>query len=119
MFSGGQVTVFVSDVERAMSFYTDTLGMAVKFHAPGHFGMVELPGLTIGLHPPAKNTPGAGQHGGMQIGLAVKDIGQSINELKGRGVNFQTDIIDDTQVLLAFFTDPDGNVLYLVQSKWG
>ncbi len=117
MFTGGSVTVFVSDVEKSMQFYTGTLGMTTKYHAPGHFAMVELPGLSIGLHPPGKHTPKAGQEGAMQIGLAVSDIRAGFSELKSRGVKFSSEVIDDGAVMLSFFSDPDGNVLYLVQLK--
>jgi len=41
-----------------------------------------------------------------------------MRELKAKGVQFSR-TTDDAQVKLAFFTDPDGNPLYLSQNKWG
>jgi hypothetical protein len=37
--------------------------------------------------------------------------------LKARGVVFRGDIIDDTQLLVANFQDPDGNPFYLAEPK--
>jgi hypothetical protein len=38
-----------------------------------------------------------------------------VAKLEQRGVSFHGPIIDDEQVRLAFFGDPDGNALYLCQ----
>lgn len=38
-------------------------------------------------------------------------------ELKKRGVVFESDVVDDDPVKLAFFGDPDDNELYLCEYK--
>lgn len=114
---GGSPTVFVSDLDRSVAFYTESLGLALQFRAGPHFAMIDAgSGLTIGLHPPDENTPPPGAAGGIQIGLTVEiPIDQAVTMLRSRGVRFTSPVIDDGPVKLAFFTDPDGNVLYLFE----
>ena len=52
----------------------------------------------------------------MQIGFAVDDIHAAVRDLK-KSVKFKGEIIDDGWGLLAFFVDPDNNLLYLGQEK--
>jgi catechol 2,3-dioxygenase-like lactoylglutathione lyase family enzyme len=123
--SGGGPTIFVRGVERAIAFYTHTLGFRVLYQAGEHFAMIDAGnGLQIGLHPPAKNAGAPGTRGSIQVGLSVtRPIEDVVRELQARGVTFDTrpgngqSIVDDGAVKLAFFTDPDGNDLYLCEVK--
>jgi hypothetical protein len=72
--------------------------------------------------PQTSNQPGT--RGSIQVALNVaRPIEVVVRELQARGVKFDTragngqPIVDDTQVKLAFFTDPDGNDLYLCEVK--
>src|SRR5215469_833122 len=52
MISGGNVTVFVTNMDRAVRFYTETLGLKLAYRFGDHWASVEAGrGLTIGLHP--------------------------------------------------------------------
>jgi hypothetical protein len=74
-------------------------------------------GLTIGLHPASAQNP-AGRVGSMTIGFnASGPIREAVAQLKARGVVFRGDIVDDTQLLIAHFQDPDGNPFYLAELK--
>ena len=118
---GGGPTVFVTDMNRAVKFYTDTLGLRIAYRAGDHFCMIDGgDGLMIGLHPPGKHTPRAGAPGGIQLSFLVSQpIADVVRTLQSRGVKFEDrgkgPVIDDTQVKLAFFSDPDGNSLYLCE----
>lgn len=124
--SGGGPTIFVRDVERAVRFYRDTLGLNVLYQAGPHFAMIDAgEGMQIGLHPPTSNTPAPGTRGSIQVCLSCSQpIEHAVRELQDRGVRFVErtlgqPIVDDTQVKLAFFADPDGNDLYLCEvKKW-
>jgi catechol 2,3-dioxygenase-like lactoylglutathione lyase family enzyme len=114
--------VFVADVGRAVEFYTETLGLKLLYRAGDHFAMVDAGDLKLGLHPPARNAGAPGTRGSIQVGLTVAcPIEQAVDTLKQRGVRFSSaqgsEIVDDGQVRLAFFTDPDGNDLYLCEVK--
>jgi len=107
------VTVMVTDMDTAIKFYTDTLGLKLKNRFGDHWADIEGPGIDIGLHPTDKDINRADN---LQIGLKVPDLDQAIIELEQKGVQFK--IKNDDQVRLAFFTDPDNNTLYLAQPQW-
>jgi catechol 2,3-dioxygenase-like lactoylglutathione lyase family enzyme len=129
LISGGGPTVFVNDVEKAVQFYTNTLGLRLLYQAGPHFAMIDAGnGHQIGLHPPAKNAGAPGTRGSIQVCLMVtRPIEEVVRELQARGVKFDTragteagasqPIVDDEAVKLAFFSDPDGNDLYLCEVK--
>ena len=119
LIEGGSPTIFISEMNRAVRFYTQTLGLKIAYRAGDHFCMIDAGGgLLIGLHPPGDHTPTPGAEGGTQVGLNVaQPIESVVNELRGRGVNFHGPVIDDSAVKLAFFNDPDGNVLYLCEVR--
>jgi catechol 2,3-dioxygenase-like lactoylglutathione lyase family enzyme len=123
MIDGGLITVFVSDMDRAVAFYTDTLGLKLQFRAGNHWASIDAgKGCIIGLHPAGPKSPIPGSSGSLQIGLNVDEpIQQVVDALKAKGVGFKGDVVNDEQggVKLAFFTDPDGHELYLCESKWG
>jgi len=113
----GTATIYVSDIDRAVKFYSNVLGMRVKSHFSKDYAELEMPGLTIGLHPPTKSGPPPGSSGSISLGFLVDDLDSVVSNLKGQGVEFRGNVIDDGPVKLAFFGDPDGNSLYLTQMK--
>ena len=121
LISGGSPTVFVTDMDRAVQFYTETLGLALKFRADDHFAMIDAgQGFIIGLHPPGKKAGAPGTSGSIQVGLNVtQPIEKVVEALQARGLTFDESggsaVVDDGAVKLAFFGDPDGNALYLCQ----
>jgi catechol 2,3-dioxygenase-like lactoylglutathione lyase family enzyme len=118
MLKGGVFTVYVSDMQRSIQFYTETLGMKLLERYGDHWASVDGgPGLTIGLHPATTEFP-AGRQGSMAIGLYLTEpIERAVETFKGRGVNFARPIVDDKALSLAFFGDPDGNPMYLAEMK--
>jgi predicted enzyme related to lactoylglutathione lyase len=118
MISGAIATIFVADMNRAVDFYTETLGLKLQYRADSHWAQIDAGnGFSIGLHPPSEKSPAPGTRGAISIGMnVVGDIEQAVATLKDKGVTFHGPIVDDTQVRLAFFSDPDGNDLYLCQA---
>ena len=55
MFKTSNVTILVSDMNRAIQFYTDTLGLKLLSNYGGEFAVIESNGLRIGLHPGKKS----------------------------------------------------------------
>ncbi len=126
LIRGGSPTVFVSSLDTAVRFYTETLGLGLQYRAGEHFAMIDAgSGTTIGLHPPGKLAPPPGTRGCIQIGLNVgQPIEQVVESLQARGVEFQEHegrvvINDGGAVKLAFFHDPDGTELYLCEVTAG
>lgn len=74
MIKSGILTVYVSDLSRAVEFYTGTLGLSLKMHVPGHWFQVELEGLSIGLHPASPKSPRPGHAESLMIGFTVGHV---------------------------------------------
>lgn len=119
MIRGGIATIYVSDMQRAVDFYAGTLGLPLVLRAGDHWAEVAVGGLRIGLHPASEHSPVPGTPGAISIGLGVDEpLPQVVAALRERGVTFENDALpDDGGVTLAFFADPDGNPLYLVETS--
>ena len=118
MIRGGLVTLFVHDVERALRFYIETLGMKLVEEGGKHWAVVDAgDGFRIGLHPSPPGTLEGGRGAfAPSIGFNAKvPIREAIAILENRGVRF--DVKDDGPVTLAHFKDPDDNPLYLCQER--
>jgi len=109
----GQILIPVENLERAVSFYRDVLGLPFLFQAPPQMAFFNCGGirLLVGVAP--------AQQRGSAIYFQVQDIQGVATELKGKGVGFGHDphIVHRTpnlEVWLAEFKDPDGNQLALM-----
>ena len=120
MFSSGNVTVYVSNMDRAVRFYTEVLGLKLAYRFGDHWASVEVgKGLTIGLHPASEQSP-AGRKGSMTIGLELSgSIQDAMQTLEARSVRFHGLANEGKAGMFAHFEDPDGNPLYLAQLNWG
>ncbi len=73
------------------------------------------------MHPSTNpQSPKPGSSGSIQVGFAVnKPLEDVVRDLESQGVVFRGPIVNDGEVRLAFFGDPDGNDLYLTEvKKW-
>ena len=103
------VSVPTRDRERARRFYAETLGLASNSGSPDEF---ETTNVTLGLwEPAADGVPFEPNTAG--IALRVADVGRSRERLEKSGVRFHGETVDTGVCHMAFFYDPDGNVLIL------
>ena len=119
MIQGGIATVMVSNFDRAVDFYSNTLNLKLVCRAGNEWAEVDAGGFKIGLHLEGHG-PKAGTPGAVSIGFNLTvSIEKAVAALKDRGVIFRGDILDNEKdpVKLAFFGDPDGNSLYLCEQK--
>lgn len=113
----GQIAVPVRDVERAITFYRDVLGMTFQFAAPPGLAFFECSGVRLMLS--AQERP-AFNHPSSIIYFSVDDVEASYRSLQARGVHFfdKPHVIHETErvrVLMAFFSDLDRNVFGIMQ----
>jgi len=110
MITGGNVTVFISNMDAAVEFYTGVLGMKLTNRFGDHYATVTAgKGLTIGLHPASPKYPKPGTKGGMMIGLEIDEpIETAIARLQSKGVRFSAVVKDDPGSFTEL-QDPDGN----------
>lgn len=120
MISGGMVTVYVTDMERAVDFYTGTLELELAYRAGPGWAVVRAPdGFAVGLHDAMGEAP-VGESGSATVGFHVEGpLEDVVDELSGRGVEFVGEITEETAVPLAYFEDPDGNRMYLAEARGG
>lgn len=120
LFTGGNATIYVTDMDRAVAFYTETLGLALAFRAGNNWAQVNAGrGLTIGLHVAPPGVPSPGTSGSITVGFEVaRPIDDVVTELGDRGVAARRPPTDGA-AKLAFFVDPDGNSLYAAEVPEG
>ena len=112
----GQIALPVADVDRAEAFYRDVLGLRHLYRF-GDLAFFDCAGVRLLLE--KAHAPG-GAGGGSPIYFDCHDIALAVAELTGRGVHFDGPPhliakMDDHDLWMAFFADPDGNVLALMQ----
>jgi catechol 2,3-dioxygenase-like lactoylglutathione lyase family enzyme len=106
------VSVPVTDLEQSTAWYRDVLGL----EQTGHGGWPEfrlgenaflylLDPTNIGQEFRGPHTSG--------IALRVPDVAQAKQELEGKGVEFDADVLDTGVCHMAPFHDPDGNAFIL------
>jgi catechol 2,3-dioxygenase-like lactoylglutathione lyase family enzyme len=117
------VILIVEDLDRALRFYTDVLGLRLG-HRSGDYAQLDTgttrlalytrkamaKTLGMSLNQPAHDAPG------FEIGFKVPDVEEAFSELVGRGalpVNPPTDRPWGQRT--AYVRDPDGHLIELAQ----
>jgi catechol 2,3-dioxygenase-like lactoylglutathione lyase family enzyme len=121
MLKEGNVTVAVVDLNRAIRFYTEALGLRLRYRTGDEWAEILAPGIVIGLHPtgerPCKEAPPVTRPGALRIGFTVERLDLAQRALEARGVRFRPEIEEDEAVRIAWFNDPDGTPLYLCELR--
>lgn len=118
------VYVNVADMDRAVAFYRDLLGLPLVETSPW-WSALDCGGVRLGLHgtggdpvPPIPHDA-HGPHCGAVITLRTDHIDADYERFSEAGVTFLGPIAWEPWGSLAVFTDPDGNVLKLMQPPSG
>lgn len=112
----GQIAVPVSDIDRAITFYRDILGMRYLFKAPPGLGFFDCDGVRLLLD--AAGEPKSKSYSSI-IYYKVPDLQAACDSLTSRGVEFEEKPnlvakFPDHELWMAFFRDPDLNLLALM-----
>ena len=110
----GQIGITVTDVDRAIAFYRDTLGMKLLFQA-GNLGFFDCAGVRLMLSGAEK----PGDTYSSILYFKVPDIQAASQTLAGRGVAFEQEAhlvarMPDHDLWMAFLRDPDRNLLAIM-----
>jgi methylmalonyl-CoA/ethylmalonyl-CoA epimerase len=110
----GQIGITINGLERAVAFYRDTLGMKLLFQVPG-MAFFDCAGVRLMLSGAEK----PGEHYSSILYFKVPDILAAARTIESRGAPFdqQPHVVarmPDHDLWMAFFRDPDGNVLALM-----
>ena len=113
--------IAVKDIDRAKQFYADTLGLEPVQEMGGDFFMLKSGDTTLNVY----KSEFAGTNKATALTFDVDDIDAEVRELKGKGISFEHydvqglkadgDIYSGERMKTAWFKDPDGNILSLVE----
>ena len=109
----GQIAFGVSDIDAAERFYRDAIGLRHLFRF-GDLTFFDCAGTRLLLEKSAHPSPGA------TLYFACPDIALTVAALQARGITFtgKPHLIapmEDHDLWMAFFRDPDGNSLAVMQ----
>ncbi|MCC6997759.1 MAG: VOC family protein [Deltaproteobacteria bacterium] len=121
------LTLFVTDQDRAIAFYTSALGFERRADNPapggaGRFVTMGLPGQELQVvlwtgspgkarQPPGRHVPGA-------CIIETDDCRKDFEALRARGVSFEGgEVFEEPWALVAILADPDGNRIMLHQTR--
>jgi predicted enzyme related to lactoylglutathione lyase len=111
----GQISMNAKDVDRATTFYRDTLKLPFLFRF-GDLSFFNCEGIRLMV---SKAEKPEFDHPGSVLYFKVPDIGAAYGELTGRGVTFEGEPhliarMPDHELWMAFFHDSEGNTLALM-----
>ena len=112
----GQIGLGVADVDRSEKFYGEVIGLTKLFRF-GDLSFFDCAGVRLLLE--KMRDPGPVTHGGT-IYFRCADIALAVRELAQRGLIFDhaphlIARMDDHDLWMAFFHDPDGHSLAIMQ----
>jgi len=110
----GQIAITVSNLERAVEFYRNTLGMRLLFQVP-NMAFFDCGGVRLMLAIPERPTESFSS----VVYYKVDDIEGGFQTLSAHGARFEGKPhliakLEDHDLWMAFFRDPDSNLLALM-----
>jgi catechol 2,3-dioxygenase-like lactoylglutathione lyase family enzyme len=115
--------IAVKDLDQAKKFYEETLGLKAKDEWGGEGVTLESGDTLVNVY----RSEFAGTNKATALNFEVDDIGKEISELKEKGVFFEHydlpgltregDLHVAEGFKTAWFKDPDGNILSLIESE--
>lgn len=109
------VYVNVSDMDRAVAFYTEVLGLKLLDQSP-YWSSLDCNGLRFGLHGTGGEPVAAvphddhGPHAGSVLTFRSDDAHADAKRLTQRGATLISAVTEQPWGTLFTFSDPDGNV---------
>jgi methylmalonyl-CoA/ethylmalonyl-CoA epimerase len=115
----GQIAMNAQDLDRAIGFYRDALGLRFLFRAPPQLAFFDCDGIRLLLDVPEDKEFA---HPGSILYFSVDDIHGTHESLVARGVAFRKGPhliakLPDREVWMAFFDDTEGNTLALMSER--
>jgi len=108
--TASMIYYYVTDMDRAIKFYTEVLALPLKVRFENHWAEVDAGPITIGLHP----TDSPPKQGGGTISCNVKDLESFVKEIKSKGAKVGK-IQSPERGKFVMVSDPDGNEIHVVE----
>jgi methylmalonyl-CoA/ethylmalonyl-CoA epimerase len=112
----GQIAVNIKDLDRAVAFYRDVLGLAFLFQAPPSLAFFDCGGVRLMLSPPEGPEH---DHPGSVIYYVVENIQAAYAGILARGAESAGEPhmiakMPDHDLWMAFVKDSEGNLVGLM-----
>ena len=115
--------IAVKDIDRAKKFYSETLGLDPVEEMGGEVFMLKSGSTKFSVY----RSEFAGTNKATALTFDVDDIDSEVRDLKDKGISFEHydldgltadgDIYRAEGMKTAWFKDPDGNILSLLEAK--
>ena len=102
---------YVADMDKAVAFYRDTLGLEPKFQSP-FWSEFDTGETTLALHPASDDNPA----GSVQLGLGSEDLARFYERRDQLGIEFTQPPTDMHGTEIARFRDVDGAEVSISQT---
>jgi len=117
----GQIAVHADNLERAVAFYRDTLGMKLIFQAPPGLAFFDCSGIRLMLSAVKEDT---NERISSMVYYKVDDINAAHDTLVSRGVTFVSKPhliakLPDHDLWMGFFRDSENNMVGLMSEVRG
>ena len=120
MIAGIEHTAIASPDPAALAaWYVDTLGFVINYKGSTAYfvkapdgSMIEIIAAEGDRGPNTMKTPGL-----RHLALKVTDFDTVLAHLRAKNVAFLTEPVDSKGNKLVFFSDPEGNILHLLQRE--
>ena len=110
----GNVFYRVNDFDAAVAFYSDVVGLTLKFRDGSNWAAFDVGGITFALEPASAGKP-AGSGSGATVSLRVGGgLDELVTQLRARGATVG-DVKSGPHERTAELTDPSGNVIILYE----
>jgi predicted enzyme related to lactoylglutathione lyase len=109
----GNVFYRVSDFDAAVGFYSDVVGLTLKFRDGNNWAAFDVGGITFALEPASADKP-AGSGTGATVSFRVNGLDELVSQLRGRGATVG-DVKAGPHERTSELTDPSGNVIILYE----
>jgi len=95
--------LFVADMDKAIAFYRDVMGLPVKFQSP-FWSEFDTGPVTLALHPASETNPA----GRVQLGFDTPDLPAVYAARQAHGLTFSAPPVDEHGTLLSRIVDCEG-----------
>lgn len=94
---------FVDDMDRAVAFYRDTIGLPLRYASP-FWSEFDTGAVTFALHPASERNPA----GSTQVGFTTPGLEEVYASREAAGLTFSAPPVDEHGTLLSRILDCDG-----------
>lgn len=118
MFQGIEHTAIASPTPKELAeWYVKNLGFRINYDYDGNYFVRAANGTMLEIIPSQGERAASAMRdpGIRHLAIAVDDFDASLAELRAQKVKFLNEPYENEGNRLVFFSDPDGNILHLIQ----